>query len=275
MTHSPPGREPIARAFELLGLMIDLGTASTGVRELAAESGMSVSTVHRTLVQLERLSLVQKDESGRYTLGLELYRWGRLLAPVFPLREAAMPELHRLVAACSETAFLGVYNPRTRQMMYTASVESSYALRYVIRLEEWRPIHAGASGLAILAFLPPEERRIVVEETPLTKITRNTVTDPVSLTSMLDLVRSEGVAVTHGQNIAGAVGVAAPIFDATLSVVGDVVLTIPEHRYDPDQEPELRRLVIEAVERLSISLGAPITPGGEWPPVGSNAATHR
>jgi IclR family acetate operon transcriptional repressor len=259
------GRDPVVKALELLSVIIDMNTATVGVREVASKSGMSPSTVHRILGQLEKLSLMQKDGAGRYAIGLELYRWGRRLATQFPLREAAMPELRKLVGACNETGFLGVYNPRSQQMMYSASVESTHTLRYVIPLEEWRPVYSGASGLAILAFLPAEEQQEILGGSHLTRITRETVTDTVSIRGMIDQIREDGVALSRSQNIDGAVGVAAPIFDAGNRVIGDVVLTIPEQRFNPMHEGDLRRRIISCASQISIELGAEVRQG-EWPP---------
>jgi len=266
----PGSREPVTKALELLSHLIDLGNTSVGVRELASRSSMPASTVHRILGQLEKLSLVQRDQAGRYSLGLELLRWGQRLAPIFPLREAATPRLQQLVDSCNETAFLGVYNPRNRQMMYTASIESKHPLRYNLPMEEWRPLYAGASGLAILAFLPPAEQKSVIEQAPLVPVTRNTITDRKRLRTVLTQILNDGVAVTRGENIPGAVGVAAPLFDSRLEVIGDVCLTIPEQRFDDLDEVALRRQVIECVQDISDLLGANIK-GETWPPTPERA----
>jgi IclR family acetate operon transcriptional repressor len=265
MSDGQVGRDPVFKSLELLSVIIDMEGRTAGVREIATRLNMSPSTAHRILSQLENLSLVRKDESGRYSVGLELVRWGRRLAKNFPIRDAAMPELRKLVNACNETGFLGVYNPRNQQMMYSASVESTHTLRYMIPLEEWRPVYSGASGLAILAFLPGEEQREILERPHLNRITRDTVTDTVSILGMIDQIREEGVALSHGQNIQGAVGVAAPIFDANNAVIGDVVLTIPEQRFEPAHEADLRARIIACASQISIELGADVRPS-EWPP---------
>lgn len=270
MSEIQVGRDPVVKALELLSVIIDMEDETIGVRAIASNLGMSPSTAHRILGQLEKLSLVSKDDAGRYAIGLELSRWGRRLSKRFPIRDAAMPELHKLVNACNETGFLGVYNARSQQMMYSASVESTHTLRYVIPLEQWRPVYSGASGLAILAFLPAEEQQEILARPHLTQITRNTVTDKVSILGMIDQIREDGLALSHGQNIQGAVGVAAPIFDANNRVVGDVVLTIPEQRFDPSQEDDLRSRIKACASQISIELGAEVRQG-EWPPLAALA----
>ena len=209
--------------------------------------------------------MVQRDADGRYGLGLELLRWGRRLARHFQVGDIAEPHMRHLVDTCAETAVLGVYNPQLRLMMYTVSVESPHLLRYTLQMEQWRPIYAGASGQAILAFLDPAEQKQIMEESRLEPLTPNSITDPAALRAHLDDIRQRGVAVTHGQAIPGAVGIAAPIFDRNLEVVGDVCVTVPEQRFDPDKEDDLVAHVITCARDTSTDMGAQVA-DQVWPP---------
>lgn len=258
-------REPVTKAFDLLAAMIDHGGEPMGVRELATRLEMAPSTVHRLLAVLERRSLVQRDATGHYALGLELFRWGQQISSVFSLRETALPRVRELAQKTNETAVLGVYNPTTQMMMYTASVESSHPLRYVLELEKWRPVYAGASGLAIMAFLPEDDQEAVIERTQLAPLTERTITDPDVLRRELAKIRRRGYALSSGQNIPGAVGLAAPILGVHDQIVGDVCLTIPDQRFDPAEQDDLIGCLVECVRDISKRLGAGVEPG-TWPP---------
>jgi IclR family transcriptional regulator, acetate operon repressor len=251
--------------MKVLAFLIDAGNPTVGVRELAAKVDLPPSSVHRTLNQLESLSLVQWEPDGRYALGVEAMRWGQLLSHLFPLRSIALPHLRRLVEESGETALLGIYNPQVGQMMYAASVESQQLLRYTITLQEWRPLYAGASGQAILAFLPDDAVSHLVDGAPLVPITDQTVTDPQALKDALVRIRREGVAVTHGEHISGAVGIAAPIFDRHLDIVGDICITLPEQRFHESSSAQLTSQVVECARAVSRDLGAPDVMN-HWPP---------
>ncbi|MDG4798344.1 IclR family transcriptional regulator [Micromonospora sp. WMMD1082] len=268
---SEGAREPITKAIDLITAVISHGGKPVGVRELATQTDMAPSTVHRLLAVLERRCLVERDDTGRYAIGLELFRWGSRLAGLFNLRETALPRVRDLAHETNETALLGVYNATTQLMMYTASVESSHPLRYVLELEKWRPIYAGASGLAIMAFLPADEQQAIVDRSGLAPVTERTITDPETLHRELAKIRRRGYALTSGQNIPGAVGLAAPIFDGQGAVVGDVCLTIPEQRYDATAHEDLTNHLIDCVRDISISLGAQVQTG-VWPPSPAPAA---
>jgi IclR family acetate operon transcriptional repressor len=163
--------------------------------------------------------------------------------------------MQSLVAGCNETAFLGLYDPARLEMVLAASVESLHPLRYVVRLHEWVPIHAGASGLAIMAFLPESERQAIISRTALRPFTDRTITEPQTLEKELARTRQRGYAFTRSQRIPGAVGLAAPIFGPDSRVVGDLILTIPEHRFSQKKESCLATLVLEHTKQLTLAIG--------------------
>ena len=86
----------------------------------------------------------------------------RLAAAKAPIRQAALHPMRRLVDACNETALLGIYDRTRQQMIFVVTVESTHELRVVTPLNRWLPIHVGASGLAILAFLEPDEAALAM-----------------------------------------------------------------------------------------------------------------
>jgi DNA-binding IclR family transcriptional regulator len=157
-------------------------------------------------------------------------------------KNAALPILKQLVDECNETAILGLYDSTRQQMVFAASVESPHPLRYVLEFNQWMPLHVGASGLAILAFLPVEERGQII---------RRAGVDADGLTAQIESIRSKGYAYTRGQRIPGAVGIAAPIRESRRGVIGDLVVTIPDQRFDPQREPELASLVMKFADQVS------------------------
>lgn len=243
-------RHPLARGIEVLTAMVDSDQDLHGVRELATRLDVSPSTVHRLLADLESLGLVSRTPSGSYRLGLEFLRLAWSATDRLPLHEASVEALHALTGRSGESAFFGVYSERRRQMMFTLTVESPHPLRYTLPTHEWLPLHAGASGLAILAFVP-EEVRAAVLDGPLPPSTDRTPTDAPHLRARLDAIRAEGVAVTHGERVTGGVAIAAPVFGAFGEVVGASGVTLPEARFDDGDRTALESAVRDAAARIS------------------------
>jgi DNA-binding IclR family transcriptional regulator len=256
----PEKRDAVAKTFDLLWVLVndlgDRGGRAWGVRELAEKLGFSPATVHRSLAGLMRHGFIQQSgTAGKYSIGMELYRLALKVQPHVALRNAAMPVMQELVAKCNEAAFLGFYDASRLQMMFVAVINSNHPLRYVVPINEWIPVHAGASGLAVMAFLSEAERRAIVEQRGLARITDATITEPRVLEDELAKVRRRGYALSRGQRTKGAVAIAAPIWGPNEHIVGELNLSVPEPRFDESMTPAFATLVITHAQRITENLG--------------------
>lgn len=249
----PGEREPAARAIDMLIWLADHTADTWGVRQVARELNTSPSTIYRIFQIFESRDLVTKNEDGKYTPGLELFRicqvFSQRLSPV----KIAQPHLERLAAACGETVLLAAYGARRGQMIVIDIIDAPHPLRWVVHRDQWNAIHSGATGLAILAFLPEEERQALYQK-DLERFTERTIVTAADLEAEVARIRARGYAYSRGQRSKGAVGFGAPLFDAAGDVFGDVCITIPEGRFDPAQEPKLGRLLVAAAADISADL---------------------
>jgi DNA-binding IclR family transcriptional regulator len=249
-------RNPLLKAMTMLHWMVDTGRSSWGVREVARAVEMPPSTVFRTLSLLEEAGIVQGDpEDGRYQFTLDFYRLAARAALDVPIREAALPLMRELADRIGEAAYLGVYDPNRRQMMYIDGLDTMHPVQYVLSRFQWTDLYAGAGGMGILPFLPEEERERVVRETKLRRITDKTVATKAELRKEIDEIRAQGYCVSASQRIPGAAGVSAPVFGSEGTILGVIVLAFPESRlpnYDPH---DLGRQVAAAARATSERLG--------------------
>jgi len=249
-------RNPVEKAVTLLRWMVDDGGTEWGVREIARALGLAPSTVHRVLVDLEGQQLVRVDPvTARYSLALEFFRLAWKSTQRFPLRLVATPALRQLVEQTNETAFLGVYDRDRREMMFATAIESTNELRYVVTLNKWLPLYMGASGLAILAFLPERERRAIIAGVRAKSSRNGGPKLRKELLAKLAQVRRVGYSKTTGQRVAGAVGICAPVFGSGGIVVGDIGLSIPDLRFSTKDEEHLAQFVKDAAARVTKEIG--------------------
>lgn len=243
------------KALTVLRWLIDGGPGPWGVRQLAAELNMSPSTIHRILGTLQEQGLVRRYETGLYDLGIEFYRLAHLALAKYSPRAAALPQVQDLVARCNETAVFCVYRSETRQSMYLLLVESNHPLRYVIETGQWQPMYVGSTSLAIVASLPDEEREAVIADmASYEPLTEKAIRDVDELRKEIAVIGKRGYAITQGQRIPGAVGIASPVYGPGYVVVGAVGLTIPETRFERSKEPQLGSLVVECARAITREL---------------------
>lgn len=246
-------REPVSRAFDVLVHMVERSEGPTSARRLAGELGMSSTTAQRALAALVAAGMVVSDsETQLYAPGPGLHRLARTAAGKHGLVDIATPYLRALSAETGETSQLGQYEPTNHAMMFVDQVPGSRPLRYVVPMNAWVPLYVGASGLAMLAFLPDAVQDVVIR-----RATEEGGLVESALRDRLKPIREQGFALTRGQRLPGAVGIAAPIRGVESRVLGDVVLTVPEVQFEDNRGAEYATLVTRCARDISHALGAP------------------
>jgi IclR family acetate operon transcriptional repressor len=257
MSDEAPHREtrnPVARAFALLRWMVDATGTAWALGDIAKGMGMHPSTLYRVLAHLQEAGVVQQDtRTGRYSLGLGFLRLAWKAADHDSVRAVALPWLKELADATEETALFALYDPSRQEMMFAATVDSPHPIRQIRQIAEWLPITAGATGLAILAFLPDTEQRAILDR-PLPAITSHTTTDRAALEQAIARIRRQGYALTHGERTPGAVGIGVPVFGPTGRVIGSVGITLPEQRFRPEDERKQAAHLIDAARAITEQL---------------------
>jgi len=132
--------------------VIDKGVAildalAEGPLDLAAlqhATGLPRATAHRLVVALETHHLVRRDPAGRFCLGFELIRLGRVAADEFPMAELATPALVALRDLTGESVQLFVREHDSRRCV--VSLQSSHALQWLVPVGAVLPLGVGSAG---------------------------------------------------------------------------------------------------------------------------------
>jgi DNA-binding IclR family transcriptional regulator len=246
----------IPKIVNILRLMADQGVKGN-IRDLASALGIPRSTAHRILRTLAGNDILSFDpKAKKYHWGPEMIRIAQSVYHGTEIRELALPILRKIADQCNETAILTLYDRPTHQILFAAEAQSEQPIVYKTRIGIKLPIHAGASGKAILAFLPDDEIEEIIAS-GLQRVTDRTVVDPDRLKKQLDEIRHKGYAISHGERTPEAVGIACPIFDSNSRVIGSVIVTVPSYRFRPQMERRILMLVKEGADRLSYLNGFP------------------
>ena len=149
------GMQVITRAAAILGALAEPEGGGRSLAQLAAQTGLPKTTVHRICAALEQVGYVHTEaESGRRELGARLLR----LAVVGrrDLVSVLEPSLERLSMDLNETVDLAVLDGS--QVLFVAQHPAPQrALMAIARVGAHFPAYTLASGKALLARLPREE----------------------------------------------------------------------------------------------------------------------
>ena len=224
-----------------------------GVREIARQLNMSTSTVGRLLVTMHDAGILSQDPQTRlYRMGPKVLSWSAVYTNGLDVRAKAHPMLEELLRLTRET--VNLYALDGTERVCVDRIESPQRVRVIVQVGERMPLHAGSSGKAILAFASPELIKQILAR-PLERMTSNTITSRKKLLDELQLIRTQGYAVSHSERFADATGLAAPIFDAEGKVVAALNVAGPEIRFSDIQVKKTAPKVIELAGQVSRLLG--------------------
>lgn len=239
----------VERAINIL-FMISQANQPLGLSEISRATGIDKATVLRLLSTLESSKLVQRDPASRkYGPGSGIWRMSASWRS--DLRSVAEPILESLRQATEESVSLVCRSGMERIVIM--ALAASHELRVVPSVNRVLPIYAGASGKVIMANLPPEECKHIIEVTSLKPVNERSITDRDVFLELLDEVRRRGYAYSIGDVTLGAAAIAAPVFDDT-GVVAAVSLRGPEVRLPMERIQQLAPLVMDAAKAISREL---------------------
>ncbi len=224
-----------------------------GISLLARRLGLAKSTVHRLASTLLAEGLLEQDrDSGKYRLGIALFRLGALVRRRMDVSNEARPYLYDLRQKVNESVHLAILDGT--EIMYVYNLESTHAIRMRSDIGVRKPAHCTAEGQAILAFQGEDAiARVIAAGLPAR--TPKTITSPEKFTKALAVVRQRGCAVEDEESEPGMVCVAAPIRDDSGVVVAAVGIAGPATRLVRKSIAAVTPHVIAAAEQVSVRLG--------------------
>lgn len=243
----------VVRAAVLLKAF-SASTPDLGVTDLARQLGLHKSTVHRLLVTLEREGFVaQEPITGRYRLGLALFKLGSLVVNSADLLQIARPCLEEMHRACGEAVHLAILDEG--EVVYIDKIESTRRVRMYSQVGRRAPAHCTGLGKALLAALPDNLLEQVIQRRGLGPYTARTITSADALRDHLALVRQRGYAVDAGEHEELIRCAAAPVYDHAASAVAAVSIATVGVEVESPRFEEYTALVTRCAAAISEAMG--------------------
>jgi DNA-binding IclR family transcriptional regulator len=241
------GAQSVERALSVLRCIADAG-GDVGVSEIAARTGLSVSTAHRLVQALRVAGIVAQDEqTERYHLGPGAVALGRRAEARLGY-DRLLPHLRELGARTGESISVG-----TRvgtEMLVVLHVDSPHPLRFDQTPGSRVPIHASAIGKVLLAFSEDPESEIRALG-PLAKVTEATLTDPAKLLQDVLTTRRRGWSINDGERDVGVRTIAAPLLGPDGTAWAGVAIQGPAARLPDGRVEELGGALAETAAAMS------------------------
>ncbi|MDX2388762.1 IclR family transcriptional regulator [Streptomyces sp. DK15] len=179
------------------------------------------SSTFRILAALVEQGFVRSDGDGRYGVGPRLRGLSAMVGGGEPASvQQILDELRR---ETGQTVHLALHSGET--ITYIHKLESGQPFRTASRIGMRVPLHTTAIGKAVLAHLPPEELRELLDATGLPARTPRTLTTARALAAELEAVRERGFAVDDEENEPTIRCIGAAVLGADGRPVGGVSVT--------------------------------------------------
>ena len=236
------------KAFSILEVLARSGRRLT-LAELAEEGRLPKPTMHRILRSLRDLGYVsQPDRGGAYELSgrlASLSEYGRDEA----VREKALPLMRQLHETFDETVNLGLLEGI--YIRYAHVLETTQALRWIVKPGARDMFHTTALGRAIVAHLPAEPQARLVAKVCATLPSRVRKSAREKLGAELAATRARGYALEEEETVAGVACVATPLTGLGEPLAA-VSVSVPVHRFPASQRAALVAAVRQFRDKAAV-----------------------
>lgn len=243
----------LTRALDIIDIF-DYDNRELTAQELSQRTEIPLSTLYRLIRDLEtRGYLKYNSQSATYGLGLRFFELGCVVEQQIQLPEICAPLMRQLCEQFDTTIMLtAVYR---NEVICLDVVQSRRILRLAMERGTRLPFYAGAGSKILMAYLPEETLDRIFQQQPMFAFTSNTLTDPDTFKLQLAQIREQGYATSDQEMNTGAVGIAAPIFNAQREVVAGLTIAGPSSLLPKDRFPEYIDALQSAAKEASRLLG--------------------
>lgn len=229
-------------------------TSYLSVKEISEKLQLYPSAVHRILDTLRFMGYIEQDTTTqKYSLGLKVIEMGMAKLNQMNVVREASPYIKKLVSESNETVHLGVLEGQ--DVLYLDKAESSQTVRMVSRTGRRAPLHCTALGKVLLAHLPETERKKIISDKVLPRLTHNTITDKAQLDKELCKVKEQGFALDTEEHEKDVHCIAAPIRNYDGKVIAAVSISGPAFRVNFDKNDHVTKILIKTAENISRRMG--------------------
>lgn len=241
------GAQSVSRAVALLRAVARSSEDGARLSNLARHVGLHAVTARRLLSVLVHEGLLSFDPQKKsYKIGIALYHIGSA-AKQFEIRERFRSTLEKIADQTEDTVFLFVR--RGNDAICIDRIEGRFPIRaLLVDVGVSRPLGLGASGLALIAFLPRDQfKKIFAANLKQYKCFPNFNSETI-----LELAKKSfkrGYVVSESLFWPGVTAVSVPVFDENDNVIAAVSVTAISPRMSRSRQREVASTIQNCLEQ--------------------------
>lgn len=177
--------------------------------DISHELEIPKASAHRLVQTLEAEGFIQTNMRGNLVPAKRLsdIALGVLASAKYKTQRRSI--LEKLAATIGETC--GISLPDGTEMIYYDRVQANWPLQVYLPIGSRVPMYCSAGGKTYLSQLPMTKLKRVVENLPLERRARNTITDPSQLLEDILNIQKTGLAIDNEEFVDGMVACSVAI----------------------------------------------------------------
>ncbi len=233
------------------------GRGSLTLTEISRDADLPLSTTHRLVREVMQWGGLEVDDQGRYRLSRKFVDLAAGSTTELRLRDVAMPTLIDVHRATGLTVHLSARDGD--EVVYLEALRSHPNYTGQSRMGGRLALHMTATGIVLLAYADPGDIDAYLAG-PLRPFASGTPTSPSTLSALLAETRRRRCAITQRFLAEGAGSVAAPIVDASGTVVAAVGVTFAIGRANPRDLADRLRIAARRITEAAAHTEARLDP---------------
>ena len=224
-----------------------------GLSEIAEKLELPKNSVFRIVSTLHAHGYLNRDDANKFTLGSKLLTLGYAAVQEGHLVEKSFDIMRQIGEETGETTCLGILDDTEGVVL--ECVTSSQQVQVVVRVGTRFMLHTAAPGKAMMAHLPADELKSLLDKISYPKFTGTTITSKQGMRAELEKVLKQGYALDNAEHVEGVRCVGASILNQRAEPVGAVWITGPTFRITDDRFESLGKVLAAGAARISTRFG--------------------
>ena len=154
----------------------------------------------------------------------------------------------------SETVGLAVLDLAVPDGIIIGQVQGTQRFSFRLAVNQHFPVHTGAPGKAIAAFLQQKQQNAIVSRMKFTRFNERTIITRKAYLQELARIHKRGYATDVAEEVEGCHCVSAPVFNKDKTPLAAIWVTGPSNRFPVKEFESIAAIVINAAANITRSL---------------------